>query len=141
MGRRQPTSTTDGSVKISSGVGKAGPLSSLQQAPQPSTHCHKGSFLRSAPKPTELFLCLFSSLGFFDVRHGRFAAELGTVKQATAIDCGIYQIRLFRLGIPSVSQLKFGTFVLVLEFEFFSYQERIKFLIEDDKVLIKILRF
>ena len=71
-----------GSVKISSGVGKEGPLSSLQQAPQPSTHRHNGSFLR-LPKPTLLGLCF--PLAFMFAR----ATEHTVLQVGSAIAWGI----------------------------------------------------
>lgn len=70
VGMRNETWTSEGLSKISSGVAKAGPLSSLQQAPQPSTQTHDGSFLL-CPKPTFLVVFVGFGVAFLGVSRGR----------------------------------------------------------------------
>lgn len=103
------------SMKISSGEGKEGPLSSLQQAPQPREHCHLGAiFFSPFPKPVTrsleatmaafpsssflhtfllllyplLWLAILPSVPALLVRHltrGAIAAVVGLVKLRAAI--------------------------------------------------------
>lgn len=83
----KPTSMSAGSLKISSGVTKEGPLSSLQQAPQPSTHRHNGSFHRLL-KPTPLGL-RFDSGFFFALSFNPRDTEQMVLKEDIPIACNI----------------------------------------------------
>lgn len=85
----EQTSTCEWSVKISSGEGKEGSLSSLQQAPQPSTQRHEGSLF--SPKPTLLCLCFLSVLTV-GVCRGRRAAELTVATRSGRRAAGITAI-------------------------------------------------
>lgn len=76
-----------GSLKISSGVRNKGPMSSLQEAPQPSTHRHKGSFLR-LPKPALLGLRLDSDF-VFALTRGPRATEQTVLQESNAMAGGI----------------------------------------------------
>jgi hypothetical protein len=81
-------------VKISSGVAKAGPLASLQQAPQPSTHRHNGSFLL-VPKPVVLlsFGVAPGTFAFFNFPFwgDRRAAKITLLKQGKEMAGDIFE--------------------------------------------------
>lgn len=75
--------TSEGSLKISSGERKLGPLSSLQHAPHPCTHCQRGSLL-SRPKPRLLLPLVgfsFLSVLVLAVRRDRDVIRGTALKQ------------------------------------------------------------
>lgn len=102
------TSTSEDSVKISSGEAKEGPFCSLQQAPQPSTHCHVISFLL-----LKLFcLGLLSVVTLFG-RCGRCAAEHATTGNGSARDAvagdmikQFQPISISLFTVPKLSRLR-----------------------------------